>query len=49
MRDYRASTMMKMNHYFILLYHPSLFLLPHLSRGSSGYYLFHSSSGGITG
>jgi hypothetical protein len=32
MRDYRASTVMKMNHYFHLHHHPSLFLLPHLKQ-----------------
>jgi hypothetical protein len=32
MRDYRASTVMKMNHYFDLHHHPSLFLLPHLKQ-----------------
>jgi hypothetical protein len=32
MRDYRASTVMKMNHYFHLNHHPSLFLLPHLKQ-----------------
>jgi hypothetical protein len=32
MRDYRASTVMKMNHYFPLHHHPSLFLLPHLKQ-----------------
>jgi hypothetical protein len=32
MRDYRASTVMKMNHYFHLHDHPSLFLLPHLKQ-----------------
>jgi hypothetical protein len=30
--DYRASTVMKMNHYFHLYHHPSLFLLPHLKQ-----------------
>jgi hypothetical protein len=29
---YRASTVMKMNHYFPLHHHPSLFLLPHLKQ-----------------
>jgi hypothetical protein len=33
MREYRASTVMKMNHYFLLHHHPSLFLLPHLKQG----------------
>jgi hypothetical protein len=32
MRDYRASTVMKMNHYFHLYHHPSLILLPHLKQ-----------------
>jgi hypothetical protein len=32
MRDYRASTMMKMNHYFYLHHHPSLFLHLHLKQ-----------------
>jgi hypothetical protein len=32
MRDYRASTVMKMNHYFHLHHHPSMFLLPHLKQ-----------------
>jgi hypothetical protein len=32
MRDYRASTVIKMNHYFHLHHHPSLFLLPHLKQ-----------------
>jgi hypothetical protein len=32
MRDYRASTVMKMNHYFHLHHHPSLFLFPHLKQ-----------------
>jgi hypothetical protein len=32
MRDYRASTVMKMNHYFLLHHHPSMFLLPHLKQ-----------------
>jgi hypothetical protein len=32
MRDYRASTVMKMNHYFYLHHHLSRFLLPHLKQ-----------------
>jgi transposase InsO family protein len=32
MRDYRASTVMKMNHYFHLYHHPSLFLLLQLKQ-----------------
>jgi hypothetical protein len=32
MRDYRASMVIKMNHYFILQHHPSLLLLPHLKQ-----------------
>jgi hypothetical protein len=32
MRDYRASMVMKMNHYFLLHHHPRLFLLPHLKQ-----------------
>jgi hypothetical protein len=32
MRNYRASTMMKMKYYFHLHHHPSLFLLPHLKH-----------------
>jgi hypothetical protein len=32
MRDYRALTVMKMNHYFHLHHHPSMFLLPHLKQ-----------------
>jgi hypothetical protein len=32
MRDNRASTVMKMNYYFHLHHHPSLFLLPHLKQ-----------------
>jgi hypothetical protein len=32
MRNYRASTVIKMNHYFHLHNHPSLFLLPHLKQ-----------------
>jgi hypothetical protein len=32
MRDYRASTVMKIKHYFLLHQHPSLFLLPHLKQ-----------------
>jgi hypothetical protein len=32
MRDYRASTVMKMKHYFYLHHHPSLFLLSHLKQ-----------------
>jgi hypothetical protein len=32
MRDYRASTVMKMNHYYHLHHHPSLFLFPHLKQ-----------------
>jgi hypothetical protein len=32
MRDYMASTVMKMNHYFHLHHHPSQFLLPHLKQ-----------------
>jgi hypothetical protein len=32
MRDYRALTVMKMNHYFSLHHHPSLFLLPPLKQ-----------------
>jgi hypothetical protein len=32
MRDYRASTVMKMNHYFHLHHNLSLFLLPHLKQ-----------------
>jgi hypothetical protein len=40
----QASMMMKMNHYFHLHHHPSLFLFPHLKQR-----LLHSGSGGITG
>jgi hypothetical protein len=32
MRDYGASTVMKMNHYFHLHHHPSLFLLALLKQ-----------------
>jgi hypothetical protein len=32
MRDYRALTVMKMNHYFPLYHHLSMFLLPHLKQ-----------------
>jgi hypothetical protein len=32
MRDYRASTVIKMNHYFYLYHHPILILLPHLKQ-----------------
>jgi hypothetical protein len=32
MRDYRASMVMKMNNYFHLHHHLSLFLLPHLKQ-----------------
>jgi hypothetical protein len=32
MRDYRESMVMKMNHYFLLYHHSSLFLLPYLKR-----------------
>jgi hypothetical protein len=32
MRDYKTLTMMKMNYYFYLHYHLSLFLLPHLKQ-----------------
>jgi hypothetical protein len=32
MRDYRASMVMKMNHYFHLHHHLSLFLLPYLKQ-----------------
>jgi hypothetical protein len=32
MRNYRVSTVMKMNHYFHLYHHLSLFLLPHLKQ-----------------
>jgi hypothetical protein len=32
MREYRALMVMKMNHYFPLYHHPSLFLLPHLKQ-----------------
>jgi hypothetical protein len=32
MRDYRASTVIKMNHYFSLHHHPSMFLLSHLKQ-----------------
>jgi hypothetical protein len=32
MRDYRASTVMKINHYFPLHHHLSMFLLPHLKQ-----------------
>jgi hypothetical protein len=32
MRDYRASTVMKIRHYFHLHHHPSLFLLPYLKQ-----------------
>jgi hypothetical protein len=32
MRDYRALTVIKMNHYFYLHHHPSMFLLPHLKQ-----------------
>jgi hypothetical protein len=32
MSDYRASTVMKMNHYFYLHHYPSMFLLPHLKQ-----------------
>jgi hypothetical protein len=30
--DYRASTVIKMNHYFLLHHHPSMFLLSHLKQ-----------------
>jgi hypothetical protein len=30
--DYRASTVMNMNHYFLLHHHLCLFLLPHLKQ-----------------
>jgi hypothetical protein len=32
MRNYRASTVMKMIHYVLLHHHPSMFLLPHLKQ-----------------
>jgi hypothetical protein len=32
MRDYRALTVMKMNHYFHLHHHPNMFLFPHLKQ-----------------
>jgi hypothetical protein len=32
MRNYRALTVMKMNHYFLLHHHPSFFLFPHLKQ-----------------
>jgi hypothetical protein len=32
MRDYKAMMVMKMNHYFHLHHHPSLFLLSHLKQ-----------------
>jgi hypothetical protein len=32
MSNYRASTVMKMNHYFQLHHHPSFFLLPYLKQ-----------------
>jgi hypothetical protein len=32
MRDYRASMVMKMNLYFHLHHHPSMFLLPHFKQ-----------------
>jgi hypothetical protein len=32
MRDYRASTVMKMNHYIPLHNHSGVFLLPHLKQ-----------------
>jgi hypothetical protein len=32
MRNYRASMVMKMNHYFLLHHHLSMFLLPHLKE-----------------
>jgi hypothetical protein len=32
MRNYRALTVMKMNHYFLLHHHPSLFPLSHLKQ-----------------
>jgi hypothetical protein len=32
MRDYRASMVMKMNNYFPLHHHPSMFLFPHLKQ-----------------
>jgi hypothetical protein len=32
MRDYRASTVMKMNHYFLLHHHLRLFPLSHLKQ-----------------
>jgi hypothetical protein len=32
MRNYKASTVIKMDHYFPLHHHPSLFLLPHLKQ-----------------
>jgi hypothetical protein len=32
MRDYRVLTVMKMNNYFPLHHHPSLFLLSHLKQ-----------------
>jgi hypothetical protein len=32
MRDYRVSTVLKMNHYLLSHHHPSLFLLPHFKH-----------------
>jgi hypothetical protein len=32
MRNYRASTVMKMIHYVLLHHHPSMFLLPHMKQ-----------------
>jgi hypothetical protein len=32
MRSYRTSTVIKMNHYFHLYHHPSLFLLEYLKQ-----------------
>jgi hypothetical protein len=32
MKDYKALTVMKVNHYFLLHHHPSMFLLPHLKQ-----------------
>jgi hypothetical protein len=32
MRNYKASMVMKMNHYFLLHHHLSLFLLPHMKQ-----------------
>jgi hypothetical protein len=49
MRDYKASMVIKMNHYIPLHHHPSLFLLPHLKQRLLRLLLLHDSSGGIMG